>query len=50
LGEFFAVTVDVLVNGSLDEFSLLEAGHQRGVSDLLLGRLMNLDRGLRACH
>jgi hypothetical protein len=38
------VTIYVLVDGALDEFGLLQARHQRGVADLLLGGLMDLDR------
>jgi hypothetical protein len=37
--------LDVLIDRTLDELSLLEARHQRRVADLLLGGLMNLDRG-----
>jgi hypothetical protein len=48
LREVLAVTLDVLVDRALDKLSLLEARHQRGVADLLLGGLMNLDRGLCA--
>src|ERR1700729_93017 len=40
--------LDVLIDRELDELSLLEARHQRGVADLLLGGLMDLDRGLRS--
>jgi hypothetical protein len=42
-----AVMLDVLIDRTLDEFGLLEARHQRRVADLLLGGLMDLDRGLR---
>ncbi|MGA8364577.1 MAG: hypothetical protein WB709_08655 [Solirubrobacteraceae bacterium] len=42
--ELVAVTIDVLVDGALDELGLLQARHQRGVADLLLGGLMDLDR------
>ena len=40
------MALDVFIDRMLDEFGLLEAGHQRGVTDLLLRRLVNLDRGL----
>jgi hypothetical protein len=50
LREVLAVTLDVLVYGALDKLGLLEARHQRGVADLLLGGLMNLDRGLCTQH
>jgi|HubBroStandDraft_4_1064222.scaffolds.fasta_scaffold84003_3 hypothetical protein len=40
--------LDVLVDRALDQLGLLEARHQRCVTDLLLGGLMNLDRGLRS--
>jgi hypothetical protein len=43
-----AVMLDVLIDRALDELGLLEARHQRGIADLLLGGLMNLDRGLRS--
>ncbi len=43
-----AVMLDVLVDRPLHELGLLEARHQRGVADLLLGGLVNLDRGLCA--
>jgi len=42
-----AVMLDVLIDRELDELGLLEARHQRGIANLLLGGLMNLDRGLR---
>jgi len=42
-----AVMLDVLIDRALDELGLLEARHQRGIANLLLGGLMNLDRGLR---
>jgi hypothetical protein len=38
------VTIDVLVDGALNELGLLQARHQRGVANLLLGGLMDLDR------
>jgi hypothetical protein len=44
------VTLDVLVDRALDKLGLLEARHQRGIADLLLGGLMNLDRGLCTQH
>jgi hypothetical protein len=47
LREVLTVTLDVLVDRALDKLGLLEARHQRGVADLLLGGLMDLDRGLR---
>ena len=50
LREVLAVTLDILVDRALDKLGLLEARHQRGVADLLLGGLMNLDRGLRTHH
>jgi hypothetical protein len=50
LREVLAVTLDVLVDCALDKLGLLEARHQRGVADLLLGGLMNLDRGLCTQH
>jgi hypothetical protein len=40
------VALNVLIDSTLDELSLLEPRHQRGVANLLLGGLMNLDRGL----
>jgi hypothetical protein len=40
------VTLDVLVYGALYKLGLLEARHQRGVADLLLGGLMDLNGGL----
>jgi hypothetical protein len=43
-----AMMLDVLIDRELDELSLLEARHQRGIADLLLGGLMDLDRGLCA--
>jgi hypothetical protein len=42
-----AVMLDVLINRALDKLRLLEARHQCRIADLLLGGLMNLDRGLR---
>jgi hypothetical protein len=50
LREVLAVTLDVLIDRALDKLGLLEARHQRGVADLLLGGLMNLDRGLCTHH
>jgi hypothetical protein len=43
-----AVMFDVLIDRTLDKLCLLEARHQSRVADLLLGGLMNLDRGLCA--
>jgi hypothetical protein len=43
-----AVMLDVLIDRALDKLGLLEARHQRRIADLLLGGLMNLDRGLRS--
>jgi hypothetical protein len=43
-----AVMLDVLIDRTLDKLGLLEARHQRGIADLLLGGLMYLDRGLRS--
>jgi hypothetical protein len=41
------VMLDVLVDRALYQLGLLEARHQRGIADLLLRGLMDLDRGLR---
>jgi hypothetical protein len=38
--------LDVLIDRALYQLGLLEARHQRGIADLLLGGLMDLDRGL----
>lgn len=48
--ELFAMAVDVLVDRPLDEFGLPKPRHQRGVADLLLCRLMNLNGRLSTCH
>jgi hypothetical protein len=40
--------LNVLIDRTLDELGLLEARHQRGIADLLLGGLMDLDWGLRS--
>jgi hypothetical protein len=48
--ELVSVAVHILVDRALDQLCLLQARHQRGVADLLLGGLMNLDRGLRSRH
>jgi hypothetical protein len=48
--ELLSVALHVLVDRLLDELGLLQSGHQRRVADLLLGRLVYLDRGLGACH
>jgi len=37
------MALDVFVDSALDELGLLEPRHQRGVADLLLRRLVNLD-------
>jgi hypothetical protein len=37
------MALDVLIYGALDELGLLESRHQRGVADLLLGGLVDLD-------
>jgi len=42
------VVLNVLIDRTLDELGLLDARHQRRVADLLLGGLMDLDRGLRS--
>jgi hypothetical protein len=44
LCKVLAVMLDVLIDRALDKLGLLEARHQRGVANLLLGGLMNLDR------
>jgi hypothetical protein len=44
------MSLDVFVDRTLDELGLLEPGHQRGVADLLLGGLVDLDWRLSACH
>jgi hypothetical protein len=48
--KLFPMALHVLVDRLLDEFGLLESGHQRGIADLFLRRLMNLDRRLCAGH
>jgi hypothetical protein len=48
--ELVAMALHVLVDRLLDELGLSEARHQRGVADLLLGRLMYFDGRLSACH
>jgi hypothetical protein len=48
--ELLTMSVDVFVDRNLDELGLLEPGHQRGVADLLLGGLVDLDWRLSACH
>jgi len=44
LCELVAVTVHVFIDRALDQLRLLEARHQGGVANLLLGGLMDLDR------
>lgn len=48
--KLLAMTLDVLVNGALDELGLLEPRHQRGVADLLLRGFVNLDGRLSTGH
>jgi hypothetical protein len=50
LRELVTVAIHVLVDSALDQLGLLQSRHQRGVADLLLGGLMDLDRGLRSRH
>jgi hypothetical protein len=44
LSKVVAVAIHVLVDRALNQLGLLHTRHQRGIADLLLGRLMNLDR------
>jgi hypothetical protein len=43
LSEILTMTLDVLVDGLLDQLRLLEPAHAGGVTDFLLRRLVNLD-------
>jgi hypothetical protein len=48
--ELLVVALDVLIDSALNKLGLPDPSHQRGITNLLLGALVDLDWGLGLGH